>query len=109
MSGFIDIGEHLEINEIFTSDETVQSDETPSIDPIRATDSGSDSGDGGDSTDIGVDLNDDTSFHCGSPVSLHKSAMSLLRVCRTVNLNKRGVKHSLHTLHDPLPMANKLP
>lgn len=108
LNEFIDDDEHLEIDEIITVNETIQSDETPEIDPTYASDSSSDSSDD-DPSGIGIDPDDDTPLYRGSPVSLHKSALSLLRFCRTVNLNKRGVKHLLDALRGLLPMPNKLP
>jgi hypothetical protein len=59
--------------------------------------------------DLSIDLDDGTPLYRQSPISLHKSAISLIRFCRRVNLNKQGVKHLLDTVRDLLPIPNALP
>ena len=59
--------------------------------------------------DFSADLDDGTPLFRQSPISLHKAALSLVRFCRRVNLNKQGVKHLLDTVRDLLPTPNTLP
>ena len=82
--------------------------ETLLMSSTDSTDSSSHSSDDVNFSDIRTDLDDDTPLYRGSRISVHESAFSLLRFCRTVNLNKRGVKHLLVTLQNLLPVPNKL-
>jgi hypothetical protein len=79
------------------------------VDEILEIDSSSSSSDNTDLEDIVLDLDDDTPLYRHSPMSLHKSAISIIRFCRKVKLNKRSVEHFLATVHDLLPMSNRLP
>jgi hypothetical protein len=78
------------------------------VDEILEIDSSSTSTDGTDLEDIVLDLDDDSPLYRHSPMSLHKSAISIIRFCRKVKLNKRSVEHFLATVHDLLPMSNRL-
>jgi hypothetical protein len=83
-----------------------------SIDAFESStfnDSSSDSSDNSDYDNIAADSDDETQLYRHSAVSVHQSALILVRFCRKVNLNKRGVKNLLNTLHDLLPIPNKLP
>ncbi|CAF1510553.1 unnamed protein product, partial [Didymodactylos carnosus] len=58
---------------------------------------------------LSLDDNKQTKLFSTCPLSIYEASISIIKLCRRLNLNKAGIKTSLHGFREILPMANKLP
>ncbi|CAF4490325.1 unnamed protein product, partial [Didymodactylos carnosus] len=56
-----------------------------------------------------LDDNKQTKLFSTCPLSIYEASISIIKLCRRLNLNKAGIKTLLHGFRELLPMANKLP